>query len=285
MEVKSFFDSQTSTITHLIIDQKSKNCAVIDSVLNYDHSSGHITTESADDLISHINNQKLQLQWLLETHIHADHLSAANYLREKLGGKIAISKKIIDVVNYWAPLFNNADPATLTALHFDHLFSDNEIFQIGELKAKIIYTQGHTQSCSSFIIEDAIFVGDLIFMPSIGTGRADFPGGDAKKMYHSIQKIFSFPDHFRIFTGHDYPAQDGEPQWQSTVAEQKRNNILAKINDEKEYVKIRKERDQNKSAPKLLFPAIQFNIRAGKFPKKENNNIAYIKIPINLNLN
>jgi glyoxylase-like metal-dependent hydrolase (beta-lactamase superfamily II) len=223
----------------------------------------------------------LQLAWILETHIHADHLTASSYIKNKLGGKIAISEKITEVINLWAPIFNIADDVKADGSEFDKLFFDGEKFFLGSLEVTVLHTPGHTPTCVCYVIEDAMFVGDAIFMPDIGTARTDFPGGSAKIMYNSLQKILLFPDEMRIFTCHDYPPQTRELCYVSTIGEQKKYNIL--INEkiiEDEYVQIRNKRDEGKDPPKLLFPSIQVNIRAGRFGMAEKNAVSYIKIPV-----
>lgn len=283
MQIKNFFDSLTNTFSYIIIDDESKNCAIIDSVLNYDIFSGKITYHSADILIDFIQKNNLHLEWILETHIHADHLTAAYYLQKKLGGKIVIGEGIFEVLEYWVKFFNIENEVMVDGSQFDKIFKEGEDFKIGNLTAKFIKTPGHTPACGSYIIEDAVFVGDLIFMPQLGTGRTDFPGGSAREMFKSIQKIFSLPKNTRIFTCHDYPLEGNDPQFTSTVATQKEQNILAKINSEEEYVKARMARDEKLTVPKLLLPSIQVNLRCGKLPAPESNGISYLKIPLSFN--
>ncbi len=281
MKIQAFFDSQTSTVSYIVIDETTQNCAIIDSVLDYDIFSGKISHQSADNLIAFIKDNNLQVQWILETHIHADHLTAASYLREKLGGKIAIGEGIFEVLKYWVKVFNIGDETPIDGSQFNHIFKDGEIFKIGNLEAKFLNTSGHTPACGSYLIDDSVFVGDLIFMPNLGTGRADFPGGDAGQEFDSIQKIFALPESTKIFTCHDYPKDGEQAKWQSTVGEQKQENILAKITNKEEYIQARKNRDINLAVPKLLFPSIQINLRVGKLPKPEDNGLSYIKIPLN----
>lgn len=284
MSTHPFFDKDTGTVSYIISDDETKKCAILDSVLDYDIFSGRTKTTSADILINFITSNNLEVEWILESHIHADHLTAAHYLKHKLNQKIApkiaIGFGIIEVLKYWVKAFNLNDVA-IDGSQFDHIFKDHEVFKIGNKSAKFIATPGHTPACSSYIIDDAVFVGDLMFMPEIGTGRADFPGGSAATQFASIQKIFLLPENTKIFTGHDYPADNKEAHWQSTVATQKEKNIFAKINSEAEYVAARQNRDKNLAVPKLLLPALQINLRCGAFPKAENNNISYIKIPLN----
>jgi glyoxylase-like metal-dependent hydrolase (beta-lactamase superfamily II) len=287
MQIKAFFDPNTSTVSYIVIDEATSNCAIIDSVLDYDIFSGRVTYQSADNLITFIKENNLQVEWILETHIHADHLTAASYLREKLDGKIAIGEGIFEVLEYWVKVFNIESEVPTDGSQFDHIFKDGEEFKIGNLEAKFLTTPGHTPACGSYLIDTCVFVGDLIFMPHLGTGRADFPGGDAKQEFSSIQKIFSLPQSTKIFTCHDYPKDGEQAKWQSTVEQQQKENIFAKISDAEEYIKARENRDKNLTVPKLLLPSIQINLRVGKLPKAENNEqgnvgLSYIKIPLNL---
>jgi glyoxylase-like metal-dependent hydrolase (beta-lactamase superfamily II) len=259
MNYQIFFDPKTFTFTYIIFDQETKKAAILDSALDFDPKTQNFSSNSADKIIEFINKNNLKTQWILETHIHADHISAARYLKEKLGGKIAISDKIKEVAEFWAKKFNlKADIS-----NFDHLFSDEEEFAIGNLTAKFLYTPGHTPSCSSFIIQDHIFVGDLLLMPNFGVGRADFPGGSAGELFDSIQKIFSYPDDYQIFTAHDYPKEGQKEQFLATILEHKQNNIFAKITDRNEFINKRFARDSELSEPKLLKYAIKENIFAG----------------------
>ena len=280
MKIQHFYDQETATFTYIVSDEKTQKCAIIDSVLDFDITSGRASTKQANLIIDYVKTQNLQLEWILETHIHADHLSASQYLKEKLGGKIAIGEKITEVIKFWTPIFNSSQDAKIT--QFDKLFNDNEKFFIGTIEAKIIYTPGHTPACATYLIEDCAFVGDVIFTPQNGTGRTDFPGGSAKDSYNSIQKLLKLPDATRIFVGHDYPIEGQQPQHLCTVLEQKKSNILIneKISEE-HYILERNQRDIGKKVPKLLLPALQFIMRAGSFGDPENNSTFYIKIPIN----
>ena len=280
MKIQHFYDQETATFTYIVSDEKTQKCAIIDSVLDFDITSGRASTKQANLIIDYVKTQNLQLEWILETHIHADHLSASQYLKEKLGGKIAIGEKITEVIKFWTPIFNSSQDTKIT--QFDKLFSDNEKFFIGTIEAKIIYTPGHTPACATYLIEDCAFVGDVIFTPQNGTGRTDFPGGSAKDSYNSIQKLLKLPDATRIFVGHDYPIEGQQPQHLCTVLEQKKSNILIneKISEE-HYILERNQRDIGKKVPKLLLPALQFIMRAGSFGDPENNSTFYIKIPIN----
>jgi glyoxylase-like metal-dependent hydrolase (beta-lactamase superfamily II) len=255
---------------------------VLPYILGYDIFSGRTSSTPADEIIFYVQKNNLKVEWILETHIHADHLTAASYLKEKLGGKIAIGNQITEVLKFWVPVFNTAKDTPLDAKNFDHLFYDGEKFSIGNLEVKVMHTPGHTPACASYLIGDAIFVGDTIFAPQMGTARTDFPGASAKILYQSIQKILALPSETKIFIGHDYPEEGKEPQFCCSIDDQKKNNIL--VNDkisEAQYVEIRNKRDVGKAVPKLLLPAIQINLRAGKFGQAENNGTHYIKIPLN----
>ena len=280
MKIQHFYDKETATFTYIVSDEKTQKCAIIDAVLDFDISSGRTSTINAYLIIDSVKTQNLQVEWILETHIHADHLTASQYLKEKLGGKIAIGEKISEVIKFWTPIFNSKNDTDIKK--FDKLFNDNEKFFIGTIEVKVIHTPGHTPACVTYLIEDCAFVGDLIFTPQNGTGRTDFPGGSAKNSYDSIQKLLKLPDETRIFVGHDYPSEGQQPQYFCTVLEQKNSNILIneKISEEN-YISERNQRDIGKKVPKLLLPALQFNMRAGSFGESENNSTFYIKIPIN----
>lgn len=278
MKIQHFFDKQTATFCYIVIDEKTNKCAIIDSVLGFDIFSGKVSTKFADQLISYISENNLRVEWILETHVHADHLTASSYLKKKIGGKIAIGEKITEVIKFWAPIFNIEDDSS----KFDYLFKDNEIFSIGNLEVKAIETPGHTPACITYLIEDCAFVGDTIFMPQLGTARTDFPGASAETLYNSIQKLLSLPNETRILVGHDYPKEGEELKFSCTVLEQKEHNILVNKNiSQDEYVKNRNKRDEGKEVPKLLLPALQVNLQAGNFSKAEENDVQYIKIPIN----
>lgn len=279
INIKTFFDQETATFTHVVSEPQTKSCAIIDSVLNYDQYSGRTKTTSADQVISYINAEKLSVEWILDTHIHADHITASNYLKSKLGGKIGIGAKIKDVIPFWTEIFNTAKDTSLD--EFDHLFEDGEVFKLGNIDVKVIHTPGHTPACISYLIEDAIFVGDTIFMPDIGTARTDFPGGSAATQYDSVKKILTLPDETRIFMCHDYPPAGRDIAWVTTVKEQKEQNVLLNAATSKEnYVILRNKRDEGKAVPKLLLPSIQTNLRAGCFGTPEDNKVRYIKIPL-----
>ena len=282
LQIKGFFDKLTSTISYVVYDKFSKECAVIDSVLDFDYSSGSIDYLNAENIISFIEKKNLSLIWLIETHVHADHLSAAPYIQKKLGGKIGISEKISDVQNIFGKTFNAGTEFQRDGSQFDKLFKNNDEYQIGQISCKVIDTPGHTPACTAHIISDSIFVGDTLFMPDLGSARADFPGGDARTLYKSIKKILSYPDNFNIFVCHDYPPSNREPKWSTTVGEQKKNNIHVKDTiSEDEFVRIRETRDKTLNMPNLIIPSIQVNMRAGNLPPSEDNGDVYLKIPIN----
>lgn len=282
MQIKPFFDTNTATFSYIIIDESSQSCAIIDSVLDYDLHSGKTSTESADQLVDFITTNHLKTEWILETHIHADHLSAGNYLKEKLGGKTAIGATIVKILPFWTELFNTAADTPLDGSQFDHLLQDEEVIHIGNLALKTLHTPGHTPSCSCYLIEDSLFVGDLLLAPRIGTARADFPNGSAKELFHSIQKIYTLPDATQILTCHDYPQSGNEPEHHSTVGGHKKlNALLNEHTTEAQFVAVRNERDAKLGVPKLLLPAIQINLRAGRFGDADSNGIHYIKTPLN----
>ena len=279
--IKAFHDSSTGTISYVVEDPKTKNCAVIDSVLDFDISSGRTSTKNADEIIEFIKSNKLNLEWIIETHVHADHLSAAPYIQDKIGGKIGIGEAIILVQDTFGKIFNAGTEFERDGSQFDKLFKDNDTYKIGELNAKTMHTPGHTPACMVHIIEHTAFVGDTLFMPDGGTARADFPGGDARTLYRSIKKVLNLPGETRLFICHDYGPGGREISWETTVSEQRKNNIHVKdgITEDK-YVELREARDSTLSMPKLIIPATQVNMRAGDLPEEENNGVKYLKIPI-----
>lgn len=282
-KVKSFFDKVTSTITHVVYEAQGAECAIIDSVMDFDPKSGRMSTVSADQIIDFVRANDLKAQWLLETHAHADHVSAAPYLRKNLGGSIGIGKNIQKVQSVFKDVFNLESDFNINGEQFDCLFSDEEVFYIGNLKVKAIHVPGHTPADMAYIVEDNIvFIGDTLFMPDVGTARCDFPGGDAHTLYKSVHKLFNMPSGTRLFMCHDYPPSDRQPIWETTVGEQRKKNI--QINDsisEEQFVKMRSVRDATLEMPTLILPSIQINIRAGELPNAENNGISYLKIPLN----
>ena len=281
-KIKGFFDEETSTISYVVYDMTSKKCAVIDSVLDFDFSSGTIDYHNAEKIISFIEKMKLDLEWLIETHVHADHLSASPYIQKKLGGKIGISEKISDIQNIFGKTFNAGTEFQRDGSQFDKLFKDNDEYKIGSIKCKVINTPGHTPACTAHVIGNSIFVGDTLFMPDLGSARADFPGGDARELYRSIQKILSYPDDTLIYVCHDYPPTSRKVEWVTTVGEQKKKNIHVKTSiGEDEFVKVREARDKTLNMPKLIIPSIQVNMRAGNLPPAEDSGDVFIKVPIN----
>lgn len=283
-QVKSFYEENTQTWTYVVFAENSSNkkCAVIDSVLDFDIHSGQSKTVFADKIVDFIKSNNLELEWILETHIHADHLTAAQYLKEKLGGKTAITRHILDILDTWEKVFHNEADTPKDGSQFDYLFGDNEEFFIGELKANIIHSPGHTPADCSYIIGENIFVGDAIFMPDVGSGRCDFPGGNAKDSFLSIQKLLAYPDYYKLYVGHDYPPNNQRsPACFATIKEQKEQNIRIKANiSEQAFVEKRNQDDKGKQVPKLLLPSIQVNLRAGCFGEK-TKGVHYVKIPLN----
>ncbi len=280
-DILDFFHEDTNTFTYVVIDPATQHAAIVDSVLDYCAASGRTHTTAADAVIAAVKDRGLTIDWILETHVHADHLSAAPYLQEKLGGQIAIGSHVRDVQKIFTKLFNANGVAT-DGSQFGALFEDGAVFKIGELEAKAIHTPGHTPACMSYLIGDALFVGDTLFAADFGTARCDFPGGDARALYQSIQKLFALPDATRVFLCHDY-LPEGRDQYihQTTIGEEKANNIhVGHGATEDDFVKMRTERDATLSMPKLILPSVQVNMRAGRLPEPEDNGIRYVKIPL-----
>lgn len=284
-EVYSFFDEATNTVTHVAVDPQTQKCAVIDSVMDFEPNSANISFKSADRIISFIKEKGFEVEWVMETHAHADHLSAAPYIQKALGGTLAIGEDIKVVQEVFGKVFNFGTDFERDASQFDHLFKDGDTFKIGNIEAKVIHTPGHTPADMTYVIGDAAFVGDTLFMPDFGTARCDFPGGSASTLYNSIQKLFKLPGETRVFLCHDYlPEGRTEYQWLTTIKEQKENNIhVGEIlgKSEEEFVKMRSQRDKTLGMPKLIIPSIQVNVKAGKLPKEEDNGTSYLKVPIN----
>lgn len=286
MQVEGFFDANTWTLSYLVLDTASNHCAIIDSVLDYDPKSGRTRTESADKLIARVHELGATVDWLLETHVHADHLSAAPYLQEKLGGKLAIGEQITVVQNTFGKLFNAGTEFARDGSQFDSLLKDGDELAIGGLKLTAMHTPGHTPACMTYVITDgqqtAAFVGDTLFMPDYGTARCDFPGGDARTLYRSIEKVLSLPEDTVLYMCHDYLPGGRELKYITSVAEQRANNIHIKEGvTENEFVQMREARDAGLEMPVLILPSVQINMRAGHFPPEEDNGQAYIKIPLN----
>ena len=281
--VAPFFDPGTWTVTYVVYEKPGASCAIIDSVLDYDPKSGRTSTHSADRVVAFIRENQLTVEWILETHAHADHLTAAPYLKEILGGKIAIGENIRIVQGVFKKIFNLEPQFAVDGSQFDHLFADGEKFAIGNLEGGVIYLPGHTPACVGYQISDAVFVGDTIAMPDVGTARCDFPGGDASVLFKSIRKLLSLPPETRLFMCHDYPPSERDVRFETTVREEREQNIHVHDGvDEERYVEMRTNRDRGLAMPVLILPAVQINIRAGHFPPAEDNGTAYVKIPLNV---
>jgi glyoxylase-like metal-dependent hydrolase (beta-lactamase superfamily II) len=289
MHIESFFDSATSTFSHILADLSTRECALIDSVLDYDPKSGRTSTASADQLVARVKALDLRVQWILETHVHADHLSAAPYLQKHLGGQLAIGAHITTVQNVFGKLFNAGTEFARDGSQFDRLLADGDRLQIGSLQLQALHTPGHTPACMSYVVTDTsaqpatqvAFVGDTLFMPDYGTARCDFPGGSASTLFQSIQKVLSLPDDTVLYMCHDYPPEGREPQCETTVAEQKKANVHVHQGvSEAEFVAMREKRDATLSMPVLILPSVQINMRAGHLPPPEDNGQRYLKIPV-----
>ncbi|EOB2569192.1 MBL fold metallo-hydrolase [Vibrio parahaemolyticus] len=281
--VYEFFDPKTFTYSYVVVDPDSQQCAVIDSVLDYDPASGRTSYETADKLIEFVVESGLQVEWILETHVHADHLSAAPYIKQKIGGKLGIGDKITVVQDTFGKLFNAGSDFAMDGSQFDHLFADQETFTLGGIKAQAIHTPGHTPACMAYVIGNCVFVGDTLFMPDYGTARCDFPGGDAATLYHSIQKLFALPDETRVFMCHDYKAPNREEYlFETTIGDERLHNIHVKQDiSEQQFVEMREGRDATLNMPTLILPSVQVNMRAGELPPEEDNGVRYLKIPLN----
>ncbi len=281
--VKAFFDDATNTVSYVVRDPNGRSAAIIDSVLDFDYASGRTDTSSADEIIAYVRAEDLTVEWLLETHVHADHLSAAPYLQEKVGGKIGIGENITIVQDTFGKVFNEGTEFQRDGSQFDQLFREGDSFHIGQLRGDVLHTPGHTPACLTYVIGDAAFVGDTLFMPDFGTARCDFPGGSAETMYASVQKILALPDETRIFVGHDYKAPGREEYaWETTVGEQKAKNVHVGAGKSKdEFVKMRTERDATLGMPKLIIPSLQVNMRAGQMPPADEQGDVFLKVPVN----
>ncbi|HTI02232.1 MAG TPA: MBL fold metallo-hydrolase [Acidisoma sp.] len=282
-EVTAFFDEPTNTASYVIRDPRSPSCAVVDSVLDFDAAAGRTDTRSADAIIAFIRKEGLAIEWILETHVHADHLSAAPYIKERLGGRLGIGANIRVVQDIFGKVFNAGTEFQRDGSQFDHLFQDGERFTIGGMAAVALHTPGHTPACMTYVVEDAAFVGDTLFMPDFGTARADFPGGDAAMLYRSARRVLSLPEETRLFLCHDYKAPGRDTYaWETTVAAERAGNVH--MHDgvtEADFVAMREARDRTLSMPKLILPSVQVNMRAGEMPPPENDGHRYLKIPIN----
>ncbi len=275
------FDKVTNTVTYIVKDPHSSACAVLDSVLDIDYSAGQVGYDSAKKVIDKVHSLNLEVEWIIESHVHADHLSAAPYLQQQLGGKLGISDQITRVQETFGKIFNEGTEFQRDGSQFDQLFADGDTYQIGDLIATVIYTPGHTPACTTHIIGDACFVGDTFFMPDGGTGRADFPGGDARELYRSMQRVLTLPDHVRVFVCHDYGPNGRDFAWETTIGDERNNNVhLQQCRSEDEYVSMRESRDATLATPKLIIPSLQVNMRAGQFPQDDQGN-TQLKVPIN----
>jgi glyoxylase-like metal-dependent hydrolase (beta-lactamase superfamily II) len=279
--VTGFFEQRTCSVQYIVTDPATRRCAVIDPVLDFDLNSGATATRSADQLLAHIEREDYTLEWILDTHPHADHFSAATYLKDRTGARTAIGSKVVEVQKLWKVIYNDPDSFPTDGSQWDRLFADGDRFKIGEMDAEVMLTPGHTLASITYVAGDAAFIHDTLFMPDGGTARADFPGGSAAALWRSIQRILALPDGTRLFTGHDYMPSGRAPAWESTVAQQKAQNIhLLKASCESEFVTLREARDRTLPMPKLILQSLQVNIRAGRLPEPENNGKRYLKIPL-----
>ncbi len=282
-DIKAFFDDDSNTISYVVSDPATKKAAIVDSVMDFDYSAGRTSFESADAIIAYIKENGMTVDWLIETHAHADHLSAAPYLQRELGGKIGIGKEIITVQNVFGKIFNEGTEFQRDGSQFDRLFEDGDTYEIGNLTAFVMHTPGHTPADMVHIVGNAAFVGDTLFMPDGGTARADFPGGDAGILYDSIQQLLALPDDMRLFMCHDYGPNGRDIRWETTVGEEKEHNIhVGKNADRDTFIRMRSERDATLGMPRLILPSIQVNTRAGQLPEQEENGTSYLKVPLNL---
>lgn len=281
-DVTAFFDEATNTISYVVKDPASKNCAIIDSVMDIDYAAGRIAYAHADAIVTHVKDRGLTVDWLLETHVHADHLSAAPYLQEKLGGKIGIGSKIIVVQETFGKVFNEGTEFERDGSQFDRLFEDGDVFAIGDLAVRVMHTPGHTPACLTYVVGDAAFVGDTLFMPDGGSARADFPGGNAGTLYDSIQKVLALPDETRLFMCHDYGPNGRDIRWETTVADEKAHNIhVGGDTTRDEFIAMRQKRDATLDMPKLIIPSLQVNMRGGHLPGPDKDGKRFLKVPLN----
>ncbi|MFC3613573.1 MBL fold metallo-hydrolase [Lutimaribacter marinistellae] len=281
--VKAFFDEATNTVSYVVREPEGRACAIVDSVLDFDHASGRTDTRSADEIIAYVQGEGLNVEWILESHVHADHLSAAPYIQEKTGGKIGIGRNITVVQDTFGKVFNEGTEFQRDGSQFDQLFDEGDSFHVGQLRGDVLHTPGHTPACLTYVIGDAAFVGDTLFMPDFGTARCDFPGGSSKTLYESIQKILSLPDETRIYVGHDYkaPGRD-EYAWETTVGEQKALNVhIGQGKSIEEFVQMRDARDATLGMPRLILPSLQVNMRAGQMPPADEKGDVFLKLPVN----
>lgn len=282
-EIVAFFDEPTNTISYIVKDPASNACAVIDSVMDIDYAAGRITFGGADRIVAHIRDKGWELEWLIETHVHADHLSAGPYIQKELGGKLAIGENITVVQETFGKIFNEGTGFQRDGSQFDRLFNDGDSYRIGTMDVRVLHTPGHTPACMTHVVGDAAFVGDTLFMPDGGSARADFPGGDARTLYRSIQRILSLPGETRLFMCHDYGPNGRDIQWETTVAEEREHNIhIGKGISEDEFVKMREARDAMLAVPKLIIPSLQVNMRAGQLPPADESGTTFLKVPVNI---
>jgi glyoxylase-like metal-dependent hydrolase (beta-lactamase superfamily II) len=283
-DVDGFFDDATFTVSYVVSDPETRHCAIVDSVLDYNPNSARTSHTSADQIIEYVRDNGLKVEWILETHVHADHLSAAPYVKQQLGGRIGIGANITTVQKVFGKIFNAGLEFPSDGRQFDHLFKDGEAFMVGNLEGRAMHTPGHTPACMTYVIGDAAFVGDTLFMPDYGTARCDFPGGDAQQLYRSIQRILTLPDETRLFLCHDYKAPGRDKyRWETTVGEERRHNVHVHEGiSEDEFVRMRTERDKTLDMPRLILPSVQVNMRAGHLPPPEDNGVRYLRIPLDV---
>ncbi|QDY99115.1 MBL fold metallo-hydrolase [Nitratireductor mangrovi] len=281
-EVTAFFDEATNTVSYIVKDPNSDACAVIDSVMDIDYAAGRITHDHADQIIAHIRDKGWKLEWIIETHVHADHLSGAPYIQEQLGGKLGIGENITVVQDTFGKIFNEGTEFQRDGSQFDRLFKDGDSYQIGTMTAHVMHTPGHTPACMTHVVGDAAFVGDTLFMPDGGSARADFPGGDARALYRSIKRVLALPGETRLFICHDYGPNGRDIKWETTVAEEREHNIHVRDGvTEDEFVAMREARDATLAMPKLIIPSLQVNMRAGRLPPKDESGKSFLKVPVN----
>jgi glyoxylase-like metal-dependent hydrolase (beta-lactamase superfamily II) len=281
--IQAFFDAATNTVSYVVHDPQTRHATILDSVLDYDPASGRTTTKSVDTLCAYVERHQLTVEWLLETHVHADHLSGAQLLKSRLGGRVAIGEHIVAVQRTFGPIFNAGADFTPDGSDFDRLWRDGDPFQLGRIAATVLHVPGHTPACVAYVIGDAVFVGDTVFLPDYGTARTDFPGGSARELYRSMRRLFALPPRTRVFVCHDYlPASRREYAWETTVDAERTGNVHVREGvSEADFVALRESRDSKLSMPRLILPSIQVNMRAGRLPAAESNGIAYLKLPLN----
>ena len=283
MQVNIFHDNSTATFTYVVVDESTKKCGIIDSVLDYDQFSGTVSYANADKIITFVKENQLETEWILETHVHADHITAAHYLQEQLGGKIAMGSGIKHVLEYWVPKFEVAADTPQDGSQYDVLFDEGDTFNIGNLPVTVWHTPGHTPACASYLIENSIFVGDTIFAPHLGTARCDFPGGSAKQLFDTVKRFYTLADETIVYLGHDYPKPGDEPMAATTIGESRQHNRQIQTGTElEEFVSKREARDNSLAVPKLLLPALQANMRNGQFGAPSDQGQQFIKIPVNV---